>query len=200
LKTNLLHRKTPVEMIRYLHYSGVLLHAGLIDELVEETKDICRSHGWPGRLIDISGFTRIRGLEFTPEGCQPIYLTFLLDGHLSSPVRFMYPDIFGEEENLFHGKRWIYVQTQDATQEIHLAVVQLFEYLKQKYFHRFDIRDEIRYGIDEVTNFRQAQDDLLSGVLGFNAFEDHDTRSSFYTSGLPDKIRKLLSRKRRKRK
>jgi hypothetical protein len=48
----------------------------MIDELVAETEDICQNLDWTYHIIDGNNTDKLKGICFSPEGCEPIFLTF----------------------------------------------------------------------------------------------------------------------------
>lgn len=125
-----------------IHYSGKIRNISLISELVSETADICKSLNWTFQIIDTPNEDNLSGICFSPEGCEPIFLTFLSNGRICSPVNLMNRDIYeanGLDKELMYTTS---TKTQYAGPDAHMAVIKLLRYLEKKYFKKFDLNDE----------------------------------------------------------
>ena len=72
------------------HYSGSLISEELLDPLIEEVTDICRTLEWQTHILDgINDDDHLKGVTFAPEGSEPVCLTFLPGGRLCSPISLM---------------------------------------------------------------------------------------------------------------
>jgi hypothetical protein len=133
------------------HYSGSLITPELLPELVAEVRDIAEVLEWPYCIYnqDLKGTNfgsnifndNIYGISFTPPECEPVFISFLSNGKMSSPMLLQ---SLGRTPNHVESK-YLYiisVKTQFAGIEIHKAVVQLFRYLNLKYFAFFKMIDE----------------------------------------------------------
>lgn len=116
-----------------IHYSGTIKDVGQVEGLAEEVQDVCAAFNWDYHLIRDE---RLTGICFTPLGCETLFLTFLPDGKLASPIRLVY-DI--------DPAHVISVKTQFAGTEVHKTVIKLLQYLSLKYFSHFQLNDEAGY-------------------------------------------------------
>ncbi|HUZ61650.1 MAG TPA: hypothetical protein VMU83_22930 [Hanamia sp.] len=56
-----------------IHYSGYFLKKEMLDPLIEEVTDICKSLNWESHTFDDD---EIKGVCFAPERSEPVFLTF----------------------------------------------------------------------------------------------------------------------------
>ena len=116
-----------------IHYSGRIKDVELIPVLVEEVRDVCSSFGWTHHLFNDENF---QGICFSPPECEPVFLTFTNSTELACPIRWQYKI---EPVNVISTK------TQYAGMDVHIALLKLLKYLKEKYFAVFDLDDEGGY-------------------------------------------------------
>ncbi len=137
-----------------IHYSGSIINAELLPELIEEIKDIVSIHKWdyfiyerlfPNNSLSKSGFNNnMYGISFSPPKCEPIFICFLSNGRLGNPSRLqLYSDSDSIEKREF--LFMLSTKTQYAGVEIHQFIIQLFSYLNTKYFIDFKMIDESCY-------------------------------------------------------
>ena len=128
-----------------IHYSGTIRHISLIEPLIEETADVCKSMQWKYNVIREQGDEGINGIVFSPENCEPVFLTFLRNRRMCSPINLKY-----QESYATHGfdPELIYTtstKTQYAGPAAHVALLKFLKYLKEKYFENFEMDDEGYY-------------------------------------------------------
>ena len=76
-----------------IHYSGYIRNKELLDSLIEEVTDICKSLGWNTHTFDDD---EIKGVSFAPEGSEPVFLTFNREGRTLSPINILVKDIYDD--------------------------------------------------------------------------------------------------------
>jgi hypothetical protein len=179
-----------------IHYSGQIRQTALVDELVAETKDICQTLGWIYHIIDGNNTDKLKGICFSPEGCEPIFLTFLPSGRMYSPVNLMNKDIY-EENDL--DRELLYTtstKTQYAGPDAHIAVIKLLRHLKEKYFSVFELNDEGMFWetMDKKVLLGQfaKYEFLLNAVTG--ALSEMKAVPGETAISLADRIEEMLSR------
>lgn len=136
------------------HYSGRIANPDNLPELIEEVKDICKVNKWkyfvfdqqfPQNSVDNTDYTdRLYGICFTPPECEPVDVSFLSNGRMSSAMLLQNwgeSDVEEEKEYLY----LISVKTQYAGIDIHRNIIQLFRYLDEKYLADFSMIDEGEY-------------------------------------------------------
>ena len=136
------------------HYSGSIASPELLPELMDEVRDIAKVYHWdvheferefPEGAFGKGEFSQdFYGVVFSPPECEPVWICFLSNGRISSPMHLQF---WGgakeppESEYLY----MISVKTQYAGIEIHQFIIDLFRYLSEKYFSSFDLKDEGEY-------------------------------------------------------
>ena len=137
-----------------IHYSGKIKDHMLINEMITEVEDICKSLKWQYQVFDTNksklkpGETApkytpydIKGISFTPEESETAFLTFLPDGTLCSPVKLIYYDPAINDLMI----EVVHTKTQFAGPDTHIAILKLLHYIKEKYFESFKLDDEGYY-------------------------------------------------------
>jgi len=180
-----------------IHYSGRLRDYSLIDELIAETTDICETLDWTYHVIDGNNTDELKGICFAPAGCEPIFLTFLPNGRMCSPIDLMNQDLY-EKNGL--DRELIYTtstKTQYAGPDVHMGIIKLFRHLRTKYFSEFDMSDEGMYWetMDEKI-FRQqfAKYEFLVNSFTSAVSETKALPGETATS-LADRIEEMLKQK-----
>ena len=178
-----------------IHYSGTIKDTTLIDALITEVADICKSLNWSHGVIKEFSEDHLRGIWFSPKDCEPVFLTFLPGGRMCSPVCLMNKDLYlrnGLDPELVYTTS---TKTQFAGPDAHMALIGLLRYLQEKYFSAFDLIDECMYWEtkDEGVLLNQfAKYDYLlnvvAGALSEMRFVPGET-----TSSLADRIGKILT-------
>ena len=128
-----------------IHYLGTISSMVLVNQLTDETADVCESMNWNYRIITGSGNEGLNGIAFSPENCEPVFLTFLPNGRMCSPTSLMNKDFYslnGIDPDLIYT---ISTKTQFAGPDTHIALLKLLRYLKEKYFENFELDDEGYY-------------------------------------------------------
>jgi hypothetical protein len=180
-----------------IHYSGSIKQHTMIDDLVDEVSDICKSFGWTYHLFDGNNADKIKGICFSPQNCEPIFLTFLPKGRMCSPVNLSNKDIYKEngldEQLLFTTS----TKTQFAGPNAHMAIIRLLLYLKQRYFATFELDDEGKYWetMDEKILLKQfaRYDYLLNAVT--EVLSNMKAIPGETTQSLAERMEQLLNKK-----
>jgi hypothetical protein len=115
------------------HYSGTIKNYNLIPQLMEEIVDVCAAMQWE---VDTLINEHLKGIVFSPPGCDPLFFTFHKEGKLVSPVLLGYK---------IEPPTTISVKTQYAGIDVHIAVIKFLRYLNEKYFLKFYLQDEGGY-------------------------------------------------------
>ena len=80
-----------------IYYSGSITSEELLDPLIEEVTDICKSLEWKSTILTgMNDDDHLRGICFGPEKSEPVFLTFIPDGRLCSPTNLMCRDIYDD--------------------------------------------------------------------------------------------------------
>jgi hypothetical protein len=177
-----------------IHYSGTIKDTARIDELTAEVADICQSLNWTYHIIKEPNADQLNGICFSPEKCEPIFLTFLPGGRLCSPVNLMNRDLY---ENNGLDTELVYTtstKTQFAGPDAHMAVIKLLRYLKEKYFSVFELDDEGMYWetMDSTIFLKQfAKHEFLLNAVA-DALSEMKAVPGETALSLADRIEKIL--------
>jgi hypothetical protein len=136
------------------HYNGRFKPGASLPAMIEEVKDLAEIYQWQYHIYEESfpaagsgksGYNqKMYGISFTPPGCETVWLCFLSNGKMSSPVHLQF---YGKRKDR-EAQEYLYalsVKTQPAGMEIHIILIHLLKYLAGKYFQDFTIDDEGRY-------------------------------------------------------
>ena len=180
-----------------IHYSGQIKHIELVNELMTETVDICKTLEWNCLVLPEKNKDGLTGIYFAPKDCEPIFLTFLPNGRMCSPVNLMYKDMYaanGPDAELLYTTS---TKTQYAGPDAHIAIIKLFRYLKEKYFSVFEMSDEGSYWetMDKKVLLEQFAKyefllDAVSSALNEMKIIPGETAAS-----LADRIEQMLKKK-----
>lgn len=140
-------------------YRGQLKSPELIDKICRELKEIANLMEWEYTILDedfdkptdiklevnekgceIVGHLALKGIDLdVHKDCSSLSFFFDLNGILRDPVQM------AEETNENDDLPFNFVKTQFASPEIHIIIIKLLRYLKEKYFQRFEVIDEGKY-------------------------------------------------------
>jgi hypothetical protein len=155
-------------------YRGQLKSPALIDKICRELKEIANLLEWEYTLLDedfdkptdiklevrengceIVGHLALKGIDLNVhKDCSSLSFFFDLNGILRDPFQMT------EESNENEDLPFSFVKTQFASPGIHIIIVKLLRYLKEKYFQRFEVIDEGKY-------WETADEDLLKEKMEF---------------------------------
>lgn len=137
-----------------IYYSGCIKEGAFLPELINEVKDIAEIYNWhytifreefPDDVSEKESYDgEIYGIVVSPPKCEPVFITFLSNGKMSSPVNL---ETFGKTSNKAR-RKYLYqlaVKTQYAGIQIHKLIIHLFRHLNDKYFKDFEMTDEGQY-------------------------------------------------------
>jgi hypothetical protein len=180
-----------------IHYYGQIKQYERIDALITEVSDICQSLNWSNTVIREPNADSLNGICFAPEGCEPVFLTFLPGGRICSPVNLMNRDIYNGDEL---DKELLYTtstKTQYAGFDAHVAVIKLLRYLKEKYFSVFEMMDEGLYWETNDEKVLQSQFDKYEYALNVltTALSEVKTVPGESAVSLADRIEEMLKKK-----
>ena len=115
-----------------IHYRGRLRDVDMIADLVTEVSSLAETLGWTFQTIHDE---TLRGIVLeVHDDCDPVILLVDRDGTLRSPF-----------EELDELSLQLFVKTQYAPAEVHLAIVRLFRHVKKRYFAEFTVHDDSGY-------------------------------------------------------
>jgi len=136
------------------HYSGSFKKDASLPELIDEVKDIAEINHWdyeiyetqfPHNTFGADAFNdRIYGISFNAAGSEPVWLSFLSNGRLSTPDLLQYyghPEDPADQKHLY----LVSTKTQHAGIAVHMVIINLLKYLDSKYLTGFKVYDEGQY-------------------------------------------------------
>lgn len=136
-----------------IHYSGKFKPEASLSGLIAEVEALANLYGWehvvyndtfPSMFFGNSYSDCIYGIAVIPPCCDPIFLSFLSNGRMSSPLHL---ESFGYSTELIHNE-YLYllsVNTFDAGVEVHIKVVDMLKLVSEKYLTNFEVNDEGGY-------------------------------------------------------
>ena len=184
------------------HYSGSFRQSASLPEMIEELKDIAEICNWkyhifqkqfPFESDNGTGKNAIYGIMFSPPHCEPVWLCFLDNRRLCSPINV---ELFGQLQDPKH-RNFLYIlstKTQYAGVETHMTIINLLKYLAGKYFEMLEVSDEGKYWetgdvkILEAT-FKRYNDalNILTNVIDQNTKQPNESYMDF--------LRRILKKK-----
>ena len=193
-----------------IHYSGLLRNYALIENLINECEDICKSLEWDYHIrekksnandyVHLSNpafinytIEDLKGISFTPKESETVSLVFFPSGILCSPVKLMYNDPATNDLMV----ETVSVKTQYAGMDIHLTILKLLQYLKDKYFSVFELSDEGMYWETkdvEVLKTQFARYDFIVHSMR-NALKDFKAKPGETAESLADRLEELIKKK-----
>lgn len=180
-----------------IHYSARIRHIALIEQLIEETTDVCKSMEWKYNVIRETGDETVNGIIFSPENCEPVFLTFLPNRRMCSPTNLKYKDAYvsnGLDPELIYTTS---TKTQYAGPANHIALLKFLKYLKGKYFGTFVMDDEGFYwetNDEKILVDRFNHYSYLLNAVG-EALSNIPHQPGDTTDSLVERIEKILKEK-----
>ncbi|MBK7121895.1 MAG: hypothetical protein IPH68_03265 [Chitinophagaceae bacterium] len=193
-----------------IHYRGQIKENALIDELISEAVDICKSLSWNHLIFEKTGNANdkahvndpgfinysendLKGISFVPEDCEPVSLVFFPSGRLCCPFKLMNNNPATNDLMV----ETISTKTQYAGMDVHITVLKLLQYFKDKYFSVFELSDEGNYWETKDAAVLKAQFDRYNFLVD----TVHDALSSIKAvpgetpQSLADRIEEILKKK-----
>jgi len=136
------------------HYSGRIADKKFLPKLIEDLVDIAKLHKWKYHVLNCefpdeqeqteAHNHKVYGIFFTPPECETVFVSFLSNGRLSSPLLLEFWGDATEEPEIGY-LYMLSVKTQYAGAEIHKLLMGIFHYLNKQYFAEFEMSDEGNY-------------------------------------------------------
>lgn len=118
-----------------------------------------------GNRAEITGHLSLKGVQINihPD-CEPLQIYFDSKGNLQTPVGM----VLLLEGRLKPGKSYTSVKTQFAPPDIHIAIINLLKFLKNRYISDLEVYDEGEYWesgdrdllIEKIAHIKQGMDIL----------------------------------------
>ncbi|MEO6135025.1 MAG: hypothetical protein ABIP35_07725 [Ginsengibacter sp.] len=177
-----------------IHYSGYIFNKEMLDPLIEEVSDLCKTLNWSTHVFDDD---EIKGVSFAPEGSEPVFLTFNHAGRTLSPTSIITKDIYDgialDKELMFTTS----TKTQFAGIDAHIAIIRLLKHLSKKYLKDFTLFDEGSYWETSDEKILQKQFDNYNAAMDIfcEAFKDVPAIANETPESLGDRLERLLREK-----
>jgi hypothetical protein len=193
-----------------IHYRGQIRDYSLIEDLIIEVEDICKSLEWDYHIRekksnanddvhlsnpDFINYTNedLKGISFTPKECETVSIVFFSSGILCSPAKLIFNDPATNDLMV----ETVSVKTQYAGMDVHVTVLKLLQYLKDKYFSVFELSDEGMYWETKDIEVLKSQfvryDFIVNSVR--NALSDFKAQPGETRESLADRLEELLKNK-----
>jgi len=136
-----------------IHYSGKIDPNASLPNLIGDVEAMTNDYGWeqivygeafPSNRLDDSYSDKIYGVAVIPPDCDPLFLCFLSNGRMSSPLHL---ETFGYSDDLIH-KEYLYmlsVNTLQAGVDVHVKLIEILKHVSSLYLSNFEINDEGGY-------------------------------------------------------
>ncbi|MEO7307708.1 MAG: hypothetical protein ABIR78_09445 [Ferruginibacter sp.] len=193
-----------------IHYRGQIRSYSLIEELIFETEDICKSLNWKYHTwvktssgkddvhVNNPDFINyihedLKGISIMPDECEPVELVFFPSGKLCSPIKLQFNDAATNDLMV----EYVSTKTQYAGIDTHLAVLKLLQYFKDKYFSFFELSDEGMYWETKdkvVLKAQFARYDFIVNSMR-NTLKDFKALPGETPESLADRLEELLKNK-----
>jgi hypothetical protein len=144
-----------------IHYKGKLKNPALVYSVTDELKDISEIMKWDYSIMDkdwdepmtaellhhenrveIKGHLPLKGIRINLHlNCESLSILFDKDGYLQSVLGM----VLHNKEIKKSESYYLFVKTQFAPPEIHIAIIKLLKYLKNKFIPDLEVIDEGSY-------------------------------------------------------
>lgn len=200
-----------------LHYKGKLKSVDLVPAMKQELIDIAESKNWhytivdpedqfylgeedeedeseedePGSSDKKDAPLPLSGLMLGADDAEPLYLTFLPDGRLISPLLA----VFGRkdiEAFLAEDEYYAFTKTQNSGSEIHVEYVRLLKYISGKYFMEWNCKDDSEYYETGDEEHLVETMDMINNTMSAleDAFSEHGHNLNHAN---PDEVKDFIS-------
>jgi hypothetical protein len=168
------------------HYNGSFNPNASLQDMIDEVADICNAQQWryhvyntrfPAIPFEEDYDDEIYGISISPPGCEPVWLCFLSNGRMSSPMhlKFWGKDADDGDRELLY---MLATKTQYAGLQVHAFVINLLKYINGKYLQNLQVTDEGGYwetGDIKILEENFNTYNVLLKAVG-NAFENNPMR------------------------
>ena len=177
-----------------IHYRGTLNEKNQVYNLIEEVKDVARTMGWSYAALDedwtspptphftsnteqgihIDGECGLKGIHFRMgEDADAVWLYFNAKGNISAPFQVA----LEADEDYPMTKKWLSTKTQDVGIDTHIALINFFKYLKEKYIENLEVIDNGGYWEHNSKEELKTRFNMLEGLMNQvdNALENIDS-------------------------
>lgn len=181
-----------------IYYSGSIASEELLEPLIEEVTDICKSLEWKWTILTgLNDDDHLRGICFSPEKSEPVFLTFIPGGRLCSPTNLLCKDVYDDIQLAKELMFTSFTKTQYAGPQAHVAIIKLLKYISGKYLTNFIVHDEGKYwetGDEKILYAEFEKYKLLINIVG-DTLDSLQSSTGDTPSSLIEKIEQILKEK-----
>jgi hypothetical protein len=178
-----------------IHYSGKLRNPESLSALITEAKDISESMHWANEVIERLPDVPVEGILISPNGSEPLWLTFHEAGFLCNPLLYSYVMEVEGKGIPANAEQWLFTKTQYAGAEAHMALIKLMRHLSQKYFESFELHDESQFwetNDEALCRKKFGESEKFLGMIG-DALDSMEIDPAESPETIAGKIEKVLS-------
>lgn len=141
-----------------IHYKGRIKDIGLINRLTEDLEDFAGILNWGWRRIGYTnsefqshpevdkslnrGESILKGIVLDPhEKCEPFSFIFNEEGYLWNRRNRVAESM----KKRRYEDEWVHTNTEYSSIEIHISIIKLLKFIKQRYIPELEVRDESGY-------------------------------------------------------
>lgn len=180
-----------------IHYSGKLRNPASLSALITEARDISESMHWANEVIERLPDVPVEGILISPNGSEPLWLTFHEAGFMCNPLLYSYVREVEGKGIPADAEQWLFTKTQYAGAEAHMAMIKMMRHLSQKYFEKFEVHDESQYwetGDENLCRRKFEESERFIGMIG-NALDSMKIDPAESPETIAGRIEKVLSEK-----
>ena len=174
-----------------IHYKGSINKPEETGTLISELSDIAYEMSWEYSVFNDNDL-KLRGIFIQPHS-KTETLSFLInkDGGLTNPVYLMDKD----DHRIDYS--YISIKTQFAPVDIHITIVKLLKYIRDKYIINLEVFDEGCYWETGDAKLLSDKFDFLNGKINLiaSAIQDIPRNVNETPESIADKIEKLFKEK-----
>ena len=181
-----------------IHYCGKLRHPVDLPLLVAEAVDISESMHWAYEVIEPLPNVPVEGVLISPNGSEPLWLTFHEAGFMCNPLLYSYVLEVEGKGIPADAEQWLFTKTQYAGVEAHMALIKLMRHLSQKYFEKFEMYDESRYwetGDEDICRAKFGEYNRIMDIMA-EALDKLELREDESAESLAARIENVLKKRR----
>jgi len=124
-----------------------------LPQLIAVVEVMASAYGWeqvvysstfPSSHFDDTYSDKVYGIAVIPPNCDPLFLCFLSNGRMSSPLHL---ESFGDSNDVIH-REYLYllsVNTLLAGVSVHIKLVKMLKLISRRYLTEFEVKDEGGY-------------------------------------------------------
>ncbi len=199
-----------------INYMGQLNNKDEISDFCSDLVNIAEVFNWDYTLMDedwgkvpdakliktsdgvkIKGYLGLKGIGLRlHDDCETLNFFFDAKGSLCSPLNIVY-----QNEEQGENSRWIFVKTQFAPADIHITIIKLLKYIKERYIPNLQVIDEGEYwesedkvNLVEKRDFISQNIDFLVGTFSEMKIDSSNHLPEDIATKIENYLKKLSSK------